>query len=309
MIAGRPSATALLVALSVVRCGAQFGLPDASLSIADAALRYAGGAWPWLARCARTVLGRRCLNAIERLVLPGLAAHHCIRKHWLIERLRMLPSDARLLWLGVGFDGAGLALCRERPLRQLIELDHPDSLRLRARALEDSAFVDSAFEDSAFEDSALQHEVDTAERAHVARAALTLPDDRARLIALCAQANARRNGVARPTTLVVEGVAMYLPARGLVRLLRQLAALPAPPRLLFTALAPTQPNGCGFAVDHAGTRRWLARRGEPFLWRCAPLRLHALLRRHGYAVSATWDNNGFGEYAIDAVPMPRASVC
>ncbi len=293
MIAGRPSATALLVALSVLRCGAQHGLPEASLSLADAALRYAGGGWPWLARCARTALGRRCLNAIERRVLPGLAAHHCLRKHWLIERLRMLPSDARLLWLGVGFDGAGLALCRERPLRQLIELDHPDSLRLRARALEDSA---------------LQHEVDTAERAHVARAALTLPDDRARLITLCAQANARRNGVARPTTLVVEGVAMYLPARGLVRLLRQLAALPAPPRLLFTALAPTQPNGRGFAADHPGTRRWLARRSEPFLWRCAPLRLHALLRRHGYAVSATWDNDGFGEYAIDAVPMPRASV-
>lgn len=294
MIAGRPSATALLVALSVLRCGTQHGLPEASLSLADAALRYAGGAWPWLARCARTALGRRCLNAVERLVLPGLAAHHCRRKRWLIERLRVLPSDARLLWLGVGFDGAGLALCRERPLRQLIELDHPDSLRLRAQALADSA---------------LQREVDTAERAHVARAALTLPDDRVRLIALCAQADARRTGLARPTTLVVEGVTMYLPARGLVRLLRQLAALPAPPRLVFTALAPTQPNGRGFAFDHAGTRRWLARRGEPFLWRCAPLRLHALLRRHGYAVSATWDNNGFGEYAIDAVPMPRAAAC
>jgi O-methyltransferase involved in polyketide biosynthesis len=293
MIAGRPSATALLVALSVLRRGAQHGLPEASLSIADAALRYAGGAWPWLARCARTALGRRCLNAVERLVLPGLATHHCRRKRWLIERLRVLPSDARLLWLGVGFDGAGLALCRERPLRQLIELDHPDSLRIRAQALADSA---------------LQREVDTAERAHVARAALTLPDDRARLIALCAQADARRIGLARPTTLVVEGVTMYLPARGLVRLLRQLAALPAPPRLVFTALAPTQPNGRGFAVDHAGTRRWLARRGEPFLWRCAPLRLHALLRRHGYAVSATWDNDGFGEYAIDAVPMPRAAT-
>jgi O-methyltransferase involved in polyketide biosynthesis len=294
VIAGRPSATALLVALSVVRCGAQHGLPETSLSIANAALRRAGGAWPWLARCARTALGRRCLDAIERLALPGLAAHHCMRKRWLIERLRMLPSDARLLWLGVGFDGAGLALCRERPLRQLIELDHPDSLRLRARVLEDSA---------------LQHDIDLATPAHIARAALALPDDRARLVALCAQADARRNGVARPTTLVLEGVAMYLPARSLVWLLRQLAALPAPPRLLFTALAPTQPNGRGFAADHAGTRRWLARRGEPFLWRCAPLRLHALLRRHGYAVSATWDNDSFGEYAIDAVPMPRSSAC
>jgi O-methyltransferase involved in polyketide biosynthesis len=293
MIAGRPSATALLVALSVLRRGAQHELPETSLSLADAALRHAGSAWRWLARCARTALGRRCLDAIERVALPGLAEHHCRRKHWLIERLRMLPSDARLLWLGVGFDGLGLALCRERPSYCVIELDHPDSLRLRKRVLEDAE---------------LHEENAIAERAHVARVALTLPDDRTRLIALCAQADAHRNGVARPTTLVVEGVAMYLPVRDLVRLLRQLAALPTPPRLLFTALAPIEPNGRGFAADRAGTRRWLARRGEPFLWRCSPLRLHALLRRHGYAVSATWDNDGFGEYAIDAVPMPRASA-
>ncbi len=291
MIAGRPSATALLVALSVLRCGAQHGLPETSVAIADAALRHAGGVWPWLARFARTTPGRQCLDAIERIALPGLATHHCRRKRWLIERLRMLPSDARLLWLGVGFDALGLTLCRERPLRQLIELDHPDSLRLRMRVLEDVE---------------LQRDFDLTRSTDAARASLTLPDDRARLVALCAQVDAHRRGVARPTTLVVEGVTMYLPARGLVRLLRQLAALPAPPRLLFTALAPTQQNGHGFAADHAGTRRWLARRGEPFLWRCTPLRMHALLRRHGYAVSATWDNDGFGEYAIDVVPMPRA---
>ncbi len=291
MIAGKPSATALMVALSVLRHGADLGLPAISLALADAALRRADGLWPWLARCARNAPGRVCLNAIERLALPGLALHHCRRKRWLLERLRGLPSDARLLWLGVGFDGLGLALHRERPMRQLIELDHPDSLRLRAQVLDDvvmARHIDGA---------------DDARATRVGRDALIFPDDRVQLLALCAQCEAQRHGLARPTTLIVEGMAMYVPARALVRMLRQLAALPAPPRLVFTALAPTQPNGRGFAADRDTTRRWLARRGEPFLWRCAHTRLHTLLRRHGYAVSAIWDNDGYGEYAIDAVPM------
>ncbi len=292
MIAGKPSATALLVALSVLRHGAEHGLPTISSSIADAALRRAGGLWPWLARCAHSAPGRICLDAIERLALPSLALHHCRRKRWLLERLRGLPSNARLLWLGVGFDGLSLALHREQPLRQFIELDHPDSLHLRTQALDDVAIADD-------------HAGNNVGATRIDRTALVLPDDRIRLLDLCAQREAQRHGLARPTTLIIEGVAMYLPARGLVRMLRQLAALPTPPRLVFTALAPTQPNGRGFAADRSTTRRWLARRGEPFLWRCAHLRLQMLLRRHGYAVSALWDNDGYGEYAIDAVPMPR----
>jgi hypothetical protein len=290
MIAGRPSATALLVALSVLRRGERHGLPHVSIALADAALRQAGGAWPWLARCAHSAIGSWVLDAIEGIALPGLATHHCRRKRWLLERLRTLPSDARLLWLGVGFDGLGLALCDERSSRRMVELDHPDSLRLRRYALDGLASGDT---------------FDAAKRARIDRSALTLPNESAHLIALCAQQKQHRDGIARPTTLVMEGVAMYLPPRDLVRLLRILAALPAPPRLVFTALEPTKASGRGFGTDRALTRRWLARRGEPFRWRCAASRLHTLLRRHGYAISASWDNDGYGEYAIDAVPMPR----
>ena len=297
MIEGQPSATALMVALSVLRHGARHRLPEASRTLAESALRQAGGAWPWLARCARWAVGRAALDAIERIALPGLAAHHCLRKRWLLQRLRDTPADARLLWLGVGYDGSGMALCQERPRIELIELDHPDSLRLRRSALEPLAYAQANAVDRCSD----------AQSSRIVRSALTLPDDADRLLAWCAQDLQHRHGTARPTTLIVEGVAMYLPPRALLRLLRRIAALPAPPRLLFTALAPTQRGGRGFAAERAFTRNWLARRGEPFRWRCAQARLHALLRRYGYAVGAHWDGEGFGEYAIDAVPVPRRS--
>lgn len=274
MIAGRPSATALIVALSVVRRGRAFALPDASLRIAARALDAAGGGWRLLAGLARHRVGSALLDAIERLVLPGLATHHCRRKQWLLQRLRTLAPGTRLLWPAVGFDGTGLALRATIHDLQLHELDHPDTLRLRERIVGVTPGV--------------------------SRSALRLPDDGGVLLDLCAASGT--------SCLVVEGLAMYLPARALLRLLRALAALPSPPRLLFTALAPTHPDGAGFAAENGIARRWLSRQREPFLWRCPQTRMHALLRSLGYRIDADWDGAGYGEYAIDAVPRAARFV-
>jgi O-methyltransferase involved in polyketide biosynthesis len=268
MIAGRPSATALLVALSVLRCGRRYGLPDASLQVADDALRLIGGYWGWLRRLAHHRLGRRVLDTIESMALPGLANHHCARKHWLFERMRTFAPDLRPTWVGVGFDALGLALLERFHGLSLVELDHPDSLRLR------EAIVPSS--------------------SRIVRSALSLPEDGERLLALCRE---------RPSVLIVEGVAMYLPSRPLLRLLRRLAVLPIPPRLLFSALSPISTDGRGFAAAHGSTRRWLARQREPFRWRCGPRRMLVLLQDLGYEATAVWDNTGFGEYAIDAISL------
>ncbi len=268
MIVGRPSATALLVALSVLRCGRRHGLPDVSLQVADDALRVVGGHWGLLRRFAHSSLGRCALNVIEALSLPGLAAHHCARKRWLFERMQTFAPGLGPIWMGVGFDALGLALLERTHALCVVELDHPDSLRLR------EAIVPSS--------------------SRIVRNALSLPEDSERLLALCSE---------RPSALIVEGVAMYLPPRPLLRLLRRLAALPVPPRLLFSALSPVSVGGRGFAAERGSTRRWLARQGEPFRWRCTAQRLVVLLRRHGYEANAVWDGAGFGEYAIDATSV------
>ncbi|MBL8262245.1 MAG: class I SAM-dependent methyltransferase [Xanthomonadaceae bacterium] len=267
MIPGRPSATALIVALSVARRGAAAGLPDTSLRIATRALDAAGGHWRWLGRLARHRFGRALLDLVERIALPGLAAHHCARKRWLLDRLRATAPAGELLWPAVGFDGTGASLSETDPRWRVREYDHPDTLRLRAGIV--------------------------GTHARLSRAPIELPDGIAYL---------REHGLddRHAATLVAEGVAMYLPPRPLLRALRTLARWPAPPRLLLTALAPIAAQGRGFSADSGLVRRWLSAHGEPFLWRCPPPRLERLLQRHGYAIAARWEGDGYGEYAIDA---------
>ncbi len=307
MIAGRPSATALLVALSVWRLGAAHDLPDASIRTAGEALTGARGIWPWLRRCAATRVGGWLLVRLESLLLPGLAAHHCRRKQWLWQALSTRSDCQRWIWLGVGFGGLGRALRGQRfatdrvepglaeadpfgahliepgqletdlidrapikpaPIKpDLIELDHPDSLALRRRL----PLIQSA--------------------PGIPMRPLNLPGDAASLQRLCSE---------RPAIVVAEGLLMYLPPRPLLRLLRALARLPNPPELWLSALSPEHPQGLGFAQRRGLTRAWLSAHGEPFRWRIEPERLRALLRRHGYVTEQLWDGAGYGEFMLCA---------
>lgn len=265
MHADRPSATALIVALSVLREGRHHGLPDAAVRLAATALRAAGGAWRLLGLLARLPLGRLLLDLVEAIALRGLAQHHCRRKAWLWSRLRAAPARFDMLWLGAGFDGLGHALQAQRPGLRVLATDHPGTLALRRRITAPGTPL----------------------------AALQLPRDAAQLGTLCTQAD---------TLLVAEGLLMYLPPRAALRALRRLAALPTPPRLLFSALSPEGRAGRGFARRQRGMDRWLRRRGEPFLWRLPRVRLQSVLARAGYRVNAWWDGDGYGEYLVEAVP-------
>lgn len=264
-----PSTTAMLVAASVLRHGGAHGLGGPALALARAALRLAPWPWPLVPWLCRFRLGSALLDSLEARVLPGLGHHHCRRKAWLHARLRAEALPGQLLWLGVGLD-AGHRMLAEATGHLVIETDHPATLALRTRAAPCAAAV-----------------------CHP----LQLPEHAADVRTLCASAS---------TLVVAEGLLMYLPARPLLRLLRALAALERPPRLLFTALDASAGEG-GFARDDARVRHWLARRGEPFLWRARPARLARTLARHGYCVQARWDGAGFGEYAIDAAPAARLS--
>lgn len=266
MKAGAPSATALLVAASVVRRGAAHGLPPIAIAITGRALAAARGSG--IATLARHRPGRSLLAIVERLVLPGLAAHHCARKAWLWSRLRRPEvANGPLVWVGVGFDGLGRALHTQTPGAAVIETDHPSTLQQRRAVLGD--------------DAGAMH-------------ALALPDGIDALAALCA---------ARPVTLVCEGLLMYLPARDVLRMLGRLAALPWPPRLVFSALDTVRAGGRGFRRPATFVRRWLDRHGEPFRWRARPARVQRCLHAAGYMVTASWDGRDFGEYVLEAEPV------
>lgn len=267
MKAGTPSATAMLVAMSVVRRGAEHGLPPPALHIAARALALAARRGSVLAALARHRVGRRVLGLAERVVLPGLSAHHCARKAWLWRRLQHAPrGDAQLLWLGVGFDGLGRALLARDGDVRIIETDHPDTLRMRRSIVDER---------------------------RVRMRAIELPAQLDAVLAIC---------TSRPTVIVCEGMPMYLPPRAVVRILRALAALPSPPRLIFSALDTLRPGGRGFGRPAALVRYWLDRHREPFRWRLSPERACRHLASLGYVASARWDGEGFGEYLIDAEP-------
>lgn len=264
---GRPSTTALLVAASVLSHGARRGLPAASLQLAAGALRIAARQGSLLAALARHRIGRALLRMAMHPVLPGLAAHHCARKAWIWERLQQITrrGDSQLLWLGVGFDGLGRALQASGHPARIVETDHPDTLALRRRIVGTDA---------------------------ADMRALELPAQLDGLLGLCSEC---------PTTIVCEGMAMYLRPRDVLRLLDALAALDTPPRLLVSALDTTRPGGRGFRRPSGLVRRWLQHQGEPFRWRLAPDRACRQLESRGYAVAALWDGAGYGEYVIDAV--------
>jgi O-methyltransferase involved in polyketide biosynthesis len=258
---GRASATAMLVAASVALRGSAHGLPAAAVELAERAIASTPADRSLVALLARHRFGRCMLAMAERVVLPGLAVHHCARKAWLWQRLERLAPGRQLVWLGVGFDGLGRALLQHACV---IETDHPDTLRQRVALVGEGA---------------------------VRMRALQLPAQLDELANLCS---------ARPTTIVCEGMLMYLPKRVAWRALRRLAALPEPPELIFSALDTLDPAGRGFRAPKPWVRRWLEWRGEPFRWRCRPERVRRCLAGFGYGVEDFWDGGGFGEYMVVA---------
>lgn len=271
MISGQPSTTAMLVASSLVRQGAAHGLPSLALHLAECALSLGAAHASPIGLLTRHWPGRWLLAAIERAVLPGLAAHHCKRKAWLWQRLQDRPwSDQTFVWLGVGFDGLGRALLAGDGGVRIIETDHPDTLAQRRALLGDQ---------------------------DVEMHAIQLPQQLDALLSLCAR---------QPVTIICEGVLMYVQRRAALHALRALAALPTAPRLIFSALDTRQPGGPGFRRPAAAADRWLDRHGEPFRWRAPPRRVEQCLAAVGYVVAAWWDGDGFGEYIIEAVPASHA---
>src|SRR6478735_82404 len=125
----------MLVAASVARRGRAHGLPEVAVALAERALALGAARGSAVAALARRWPGRLLLACVERIVLPGLAAHHCARKAWLWRRLQDGSTSGRqLLWLGVGFDGLGRAVVASGSGAHVIETDHPDTLHQR-RAL------------------------------------------------------------------------------------------------------------------------------------------------------------------------------
>jgi methyltransferase (TIGR00027 family) len=184
-------------------------------------------------------------------------------------RRAIAEGTKRIVILGAGFDTLALRLCREIPAIEAIEIDHPATQSAKKRALVNAAEVMP--ENLRFISCDL-----------TVQPLPTVPFD---------------DGKA--CMIIIEGVLMYLPPAHVARLfdtLRRLA--PARTRVAFTFMTRWPDGGSGFRPKSWLIERWLAWRGEPFMWSLEPAAMRDFLVTHGFELIEMVLTSGLSERAL-----------
>ena len=269
MKAGQASSTAKVIAASTIALAADPA--TASLVSADAAQwceRLLSGSRVdrWLAGSARFGPTRALWRAVEAATLPGIVNHYWHRKRWIEVRCRSAVARgvSRVVVLGAGLDTLGLRLAIEHPALQVLELDHPNTQVAKQHALAASAHAVPA--NLRFVPIDLSRE--------------PLPD--------------AATGAASSTLFIAEGLLMYLQPERVDALMAAIAgSQPATLEWIFSFMTRWPDGGTGFRPRSALIERWLAWRGEPFMWALAPPQMPALLARQGLRVLEMAETPGF----------------
>lgn len=280
----RASSTALLIAASLVlqdeRGVALHWIPATTIALSRGALQSAG--WPWRAvgKAVRFAAVRAGVERLERWALPGIQAHYLMRKQrisgWAEEALTL--GYRQILVLGAGFDGLAADLAGRHPDLHAIEWDHPATQALKREALNKAGLARSSLR---------LHAMDLA---------------RADPVAALVNTELERN---RPTLIVAEGLLMYLPLQRCRQLLGALTAwFHGPLRIAFSYMEHDSLGEPGFTNAHPSVKRWLQRRGEPFLWACRYDVLVPTLEHQRFRLLAS--NDGA---TAPAQPLPDWAAC
>lgn len=246
----RASETAKLIALATVRLDAdpaRRGLVAPGAAELSRLFLEEHPLDRWLARAMSTAAGRWFWERVERLSWPGIGEHFWRRKRWLEKRVRerLAAGDGRVLVAGAGFDTLALRLAPEFPAVEFVELDHPATQRLKLRTLR-----------AAGREVPANLRFSSQNLVGGALPAGLCPEDLA-------------------TTIVAEGLLMYLPEPAVRAFLQSVAALPAlQVRLLFSFMNAEYP------LDRVVAAR-LKVRGEPLLWSLQPAGMSAFLESAG----------------------------
>ena len=82
-------------------------------------------------------LTKLSVNVREYLLLPGITLHYILRKRYIEDQTRKAIADGatQIVNLGAGFDTLCWRLSKEHPEVNFIEIDHPDTHKLKTRAL------------------------------------------------------------------------------------------------------------------------------------------------------------------------------
>jgi len=249
------SATAKVIAASTILLGSK---PSTSALVAPNAASlckmFLSGsrADRCLARSAANPVTRRLWLWLERKTLPGIVAHYWHRKRWIERRCRDAIHNgiSRLIVLGAGFDTLGARLAVEFPQLDVIEIDHAGTQRAKQKTLTANPGV--------------------------------LPNN-LRFIALDLSAEPMPASLLKgscATTVVIEGLLMYLAEAHVAHLFDSLSTLPRSSRILFSFMTRWPDGRLGFRPRSWLVERWLAWRGEPFTWALEPDAMQRFLAAH-----------------------------
>ncbi len=259
MNAGHSSKTARLVARSLMLSShdrmLRRLLPGGSAEILNGMPAVSGG---WFGALSRFVLFRGICGMIERIALPGIAAHYLVRKAWIEREVRkMLASGVRrVVVVGAGFDTLASRLSVGFPDVGFFELDHPATQKEKADSVALRANLHLLPVDLECES----------------------PVDAIRKIALSPE----------PAVVIAEGLTMYLPEERVVTLLRDAATLAGDGgRVLFSFMEKSKDGSTGFQGQSPWVGRWLDACGESFRWGIEKDRLGHFLAGCGLMPSAT----------------------
>ena len=216
----------------------------------------ADGSPGWFDFALRHTRTRAALNALERLMLPGIITHYLARKLWIESMVRqaLARGVTQVVALGAGFDTLAWRLQRTHPLIRFIELDHPATQAPKRQILGST------------------------------RNLTCLPvdlgcDSPAAALHACPAFSADQ-----PTVFIAEGLLMYLGKRRVASLLKELAALTGPPaEILFTFMEEMPDGSIAFRDEHAAIGWWLRWRREPFKWGIARDAMRGFLNPLGLA--------------------------
>jgi methyltransferase (TIGR00027 family) len=209
------------------------------------------------------------LWAWDRAILPGLALHFALRKLAIESAVRdAIASGAhRVIVLGAGFDSLALRLSREGV--SCVEVDHPDTQRLKLAAIGRAG------------SSHLPVFIGADLAGGLPPGVLAGPD---------------------PVVIIAEGLLMYMPPARVEGLLHELATAPSGSRLVFTFFEPRPDDSLGFRRSSGVVNKWLRRRGEPFLWGEPAAGVCALLSRSGWEAVSIINSDGLRAGALGGAP-------
>lgn len=258
---GRPSRTALKVALATVALGAKAGMENVlPPGITQATARLLVESGLVRATTIRWAGSSRAVSMYEAFdwLLPGQFEAFAYRKAFFERQVRVsLDTDvSQVLVLGAGYDTLTWRLAPEFPNVNFFEIDHPVTARFKAKGIRAMGQQDNLY--LIAEDLGQHNIVDVLK-----------PD--------------KSWDVNAQTVILAEGLVMYLPPEAVLSLFSQCAELVGSGSRFAFSYIPTGSDGRPDVGRWTGLMLWLQKViGEPWIWSIRPEELDSFLESAGW---------------------------